>query len=98
MASVTMRIEFVSPIEQVDPEDDNIDVHVHLDDGRVYSLIVATPKNLYWCMDNEGNDHFFGIPPVFVRTLTVENVQNAVRELISADGGRWLSIYGSLQE
>jgi hypothetical protein len=90
-------IKFVSPLEEADPENDNVDVHINLDDGRTYSLVVATPNNIYWCMDNEGVDYFFGVPPVFVRRLTVENVERALRALVDADGGRWLKVYATLQ-
>ena len=93
-----MRVEFVTPLGDIDAENDNCDVHLHLDDGRVYSFVVATPQNLFWCMDNEGRDYFFGIPPVLVKRLTREIVERALAALASEDGGRWLSVYGTLQE
>ena len=58
-----MKIEFVSPENEINPENDNVDVIVHFDDGSSHSLLVATPNNIYWCMDNEGLDHYFGVPP-----------------------------------
>ena|ERR1035441_604967 len=91
------EIQYVSPLEDADPENDNIDVHVHLSDGRVYSLLVATPNNIYRCMANEGIDHYFGTPPLFVKSLTDECIGRAVRALLSDDSGRWLGIYGALQ-
>jgi len=54
------KIDYPSPIEESDPENDNIDVHVYLDDGRIYSFVVATPSNIFWCMANEETDYFFG--------------------------------------
>ena len=92
-----MRIEPVSPLDKEAPENGNIDVFVRLDDGRVYSLLVATPNNIYSCMDNEGIDYFFGVPPLFVKVLTRENIETAVRALVSEYGGRWLEVYGTLQ-
>jgi uncharacterized membrane protein YpjA len=92
-----MRIEFVSPIEEIDQENDNVDVFLHLDDGRVYSFVVATPNNIYWCMHNEALDYFFGVPPVFVERMTRENVERALKAIVTEDGGRWLSVYGALQ-
>jgi hypothetical protein len=77
---------------------DNVDVLVHLDDGRAYSFVVATPNNIFWCMENEGTDYFFGIPPVFVARLTRENIERAMQALVEEDNGRWLEVYGSLQE
>jgi hypothetical protein len=92
------RIEFASPIQETDPENDNIDVHVYLDDGRVYSFLVATPNNIFWCMENDGTDYFFGFPPpVFVNRVTSENVERALRALLSENKEKWLAVYGVLQ-
>ena len=87
-----MRIDFLSDFNQINPDNDNIDVCVTLDDGRVYTLLVATPNNIYWCMENEGVPYFFGSPPVFVRTLTVENIREAVEALVKEP--KWLEVYG----
>jgi hypothetical protein len=92
------RIEYPSPIEENDPENDNIDVHVYLDDGRVYSFLFATPNNIFWCMENEGIDYFFGFPPpVFVNRLTRDNVERALHALLSEDKKKRLELYGVLQ-
>jgi hypothetical protein len=91
-----MEIEFVSPENEINPEDDNVDVFVRFDDGRVYGLLVATPNNIYRCMDNEGNDHYFGVPPLFVRRLTRQAVEAAVAELFKEP--RWVEVYATLQE
>lgn len=90
-----MRVEFVSPEEDINPENDNVDVFLHLDDGRVYGFLVATPNNIYWCMDNEANDHYFGVPPLFVRTLTRDCVERAFVALLQEP--EWLNVYGTLQ-
>jgi hypothetical protein len=92
-----MKIEIVGGIDQVDPDDDNVDVHLRLDDGRVFAFVVATPKNIYWCMQNEGKEYFFGVPPVFVKTLTIEAIGRALGAVVHEDGGKWLSVYGALQ-
>ena len=91
-----MRVEFAAPIEQINPENDNFDVRLHLDDGRVYSFLVATPSNIYSCMENEGLDYFFGVPPVFVRRLTAENVERALTAILES-GAEILNVYGTLQ-
>ena len=93
-----LKINYPSPLEEVDPENDNIDVHVHFDNGSVYSFLIATPNNIYWCMDNEGIDYFFGTPPVFVRRLTHDCIYEALIAIATADGGKWISLYGALQE
>jgi hypothetical protein len=90
-------IQYVSPLADIEPENDNIDVHVRLSDGRVYSLLIATPNNIYKCMNNDGNEYFFGTPPLFVRVLDRTHVEEALKALLSEDDGRWLEIYGTLQ-
>jgi hypothetical protein len=92
-----MKIEFLSPESEIDPENDNVDILLHLDDGRTYSFVVATPQNIFYCMENEGVDYFFGVPPVFVKRLDREIVQAALTAIAVEDGGKWLAIYGSLQ-
>jgi len=94
---IIVRIEYPSPLEEVYSLNDNIDVLVHLDDGSVYSFVVATPNNIFWCMDNENVDYFFGIPPVFVRDLKPDNIERALRALVNEDNGKWLEVYGSRQ-
>lgn len=49
-------------------------------------------------MDNEQLDYFFGIPPVFVRNLTAENIKRVLTAIVIDDGGRRLEVYGSLQK
>jgi len=93
-----VNIEVVGGIDQLNPDNDNVDVFLRLDDGRVYSFVVATPKNIYWCMQNEGRDYFFRVPPVFVHTLTIESIQRALSAIVYENEGEWLSVYGSLQE
>lgn len=77
---------------------DNIDVLVHFVDGRVYSFVVATPNNISWCMENEKIDYYFGVPPVFVAKLTPDNIERALKALVSDYDGRWVNIYGAQQE
>ena len=87
-------ITYLSDWQEVNSLNDNIDVSVVLDDGRQYTFVVATPNNVFWCMDNEGKDYFFGEPMLFVKTLTVENIERAIHAIVLEDDGRWLSIYG----
>ena len=90
-----MQIEFLSLESEINPENDNVDVCVHLDDGREIVVLVATPNNIYWCMDNEGTDYYFGVPPLFVRRLTRENVEKALAALLQDPQS--LAIYGAIQ-
>ena len=98
-SSWSNRVEIKSIVCQserpeINPENDNIDVHVVLEDGREFTFVVATPNNIFWCMDNEGRDYFFGEPILFVKNLTAENIERAVRAIVSEDEGRWLGVYG----
>ncbi len=94
---VLQKIEFLCLPENIDPENDNVDVAFHLSNGQVYSLLVATPNNIFSCMDNEGTDYFFGTPPLFVRRIDQATLARAIGALISEDDAKWLGIYGTLQ-
>ncbi len=87
-------INYLSDWAEVNALNDNIDVSVVLDDERQYTFVVATPNNVFWCMENEGQDYFFGTPMLFVKSLTVENIERAVTAIVTEDHGRWLEIYG----
>jgi hypothetical protein len=34
---MAMKIRYLTPLERINPENDNVDVHVTLADGRIYS-------------------------------------------------------------
>lgn len=91
------EITFLSPLEEANSENDNIDVHVRLDDGRIFSFVFATPNNLFWCMANEGLDYYFGVPTVFVRVLNKECIEKAIQAILSENKAHWLDVYGTLQ-
>jgi len=91
-----MTIRVPHSLDDLDVDNGNYDVFVELDDGRVYSITVATPNNVYWCMQNEGLDYFFGCPILFVKRLTTDNVERAILALI--DDERFLPVYGVLQD
>jgi hypothetical protein len=88
-----MEINFLSDVNEINPDNDNVDVNVTLGDGRAFTFVVATPNSIYGCMDNEGINYFFGSPPIFVRRLTLSNVKDAVEALIKEP--KWLEIYSS---
>jgi hypothetical protein len=90
-----MQVEFVGPIEQINPENDNVDVFLHLDDGRTFAFLVATPNNIYWCMENMGVDYFLGEPPVLVQRITKESIEQALKALVET-GEETLNKYGTL--
>ena len=90
-----VAINYLSDLAECNPENDNLDVHAVLDDGREFTFTVATPNNIFWCMENEGTDYFFGEPVVFVKNLTKENIAKAIERIVAEDGGKWLTVYGS---
>lgn len=85
-----MRIEVPCSLDDLNQEDDNYDVFVHLNDGRVFNITVGTPCNVYRCMESE--DYFLGYPFLLVRRLTPEIVATALQAL--AQDERFLAIYG----
>lgn len=87
-------IKYLCELSDVNPEHDNIDVHVILDDGREFTFVVATPNNVFWCMENEGIDYFFGEPMLFVKCLTAENIEKTIKAIVEEGNGRWLKVYG----
>ncbi len=46
-------IDYLFDWSEVNPENDNVDVSVVLEDGGRYTFVVATPNNVFWCMDKE---------------------------------------------
>jgi hypothetical protein len=45
----------------------------------------------------EGINYWFGEPPVFVKTMSTQAIEQALKAVVNEDGGKWLSVYGSLQ-
>ncbi len=87
-------INYLSDWSDINPLNDNVDVNVILEDDRQYTFVVATPNNVFWCMENDGIDYFFGAPMLFVRSLTTENVERAIQAIVDEENGRWLQVYG----
>ena len=87
-------ISYLSDLRDVKPKNDNLDVHVTLKDCREFTFVVATPQNIYSCMEREQIDYFFGSPIVFVKSLTADNIEKAAKAIVAEDGGRWLTVYG----
>jgi hypothetical protein len=90
-----LAINYLSDLAECNPENDNLDVHIVLEDGREFTFVVSTPNNISWCMENGGVDYFFGEPVVFVKNLTKENIERVMEKIVAEDGGKWLAVYGS---
>lgn len=74
----------------VDPEDDNVDVYVHFEDGRSYIATFFTLRNIQNLMEkdrrtgeNDGGAHFWATDMVIVRRLDPETVRLAVEDIIA---------------
>ena len=89
-----MKVRNISlPYDLKDIENDNIDVFVETDDGYMYTLSLATPTYIKFRMDEEKLDYYGpGYPFIFVRKLTPEIIEQAVKAF-AEDGGYWLKVY-----
>lgn len=88
-----VKISYPTPLEQVkDIYNDNIDVFVELEDGETYTFVVTTPKNLIWYMDNN-NQEFIeaGAHDIIVKSLTEENIREAI-ETYAVGDGYWMKL------
>jgi hypothetical protein len=93
MASDGLVVETASPLSDVkDPSDDNIDVFARLG-GTTFPYDAITPKNLYWCMDNESQLTYIGYPCVVMKRIEKALLDASGREM-AANGAYWLKQYG----
>lgn len=91
------KITFFTSLDDIeDIFDANIDVDVELDDGRVYTLVVATQKNILTLMNNEKSDFLSpGNPMIIVTKLTEEIIEKAIEAYAEKDKGYYLKFYGA---
>ena len=50
-----MKYDIIYPtsLEQIDPDNDNIDILVQTEHGKQYTFVVATPDNLKYLMNKD---------------------------------------------
>jgi hypothetical protein len=84
------KIEIFSK-SPVDPEDDNVDVYVHFEDGRSYIATFFTLRNIERLMEKDrrtgesgGGLHFWATDMVIVRRLDPETVRLAIEDIIAS--------------
>ena len=76
---------YLTPLAEIDPKDDNMDVCVTYTDGRTCTFVFTTPQNLVTLMAGEGKPYLEpGTPFLFVEALTDENIR-AYLDAISDD-------------
>jgi hypothetical protein len=87
------KISFPTQLKDIkDIDDDNIDVFVELDDGYIYTVVIATYKNLLSQMDAMKSDFLeAGSPFIIVRRLTEEIIEQAVKSYAKEDA-YWLKL------
>lgn len=64
---------------------DNTDVTVELDDGRVYSFTAFTPLNLMSLINQESLGYFLCEDMLVLGAIDEKNVRSAVEEMLEDD-------------
>ena len=87
-------ISFPTYLEDItDIENSNIDVFVELEDAYMYTVVVATAKNIESLMDKERMNYFEpGYPFIIVKKLTKEIISEVIQAYAS-DEAYWLKLY-----
>ena len=92
---VVKKISFPVPLTNIeDIYDDNIDVFVDLENGRSYTVVVGTYKNILSLLNKE-NSNFLppGEPMIIVKKLTMEVIEEAIQAYTKDDDGYWLKLH-----
>lgn len=88
------EIRFPTPLEAVDPCNDNLDVCLRMHDGREYTFVVATPEHLKAMMKHDGIPYLKpGLPFLIAEELTEAVIARLIGEVAADDA--MLRIYGS---
>jgi hypothetical protein len=87
-------ISFPTYLEDItDIENENIDVFVELENNYIYTVVVATTKNIEYLMDKEKMNYFEpGHPFIIVKKLTVEIIEETLKSYAENDA-YWLKLY-----
>lgn len=92
---VVKKMSFPVPLTNIeDIYDDNIDVFVDLENGRSYTVVVGTYKNILSLLNKE-NSNFLppGEPMIIVKKLTMEVIEEAIEAYTKDDDGYWLKLH-----
>jgi hypothetical protein len=64
-----------------------------MENGFKLTFTVTTPNNLIWYMDKQNINYVdAGCPEIIVRSLTEENIREAIKSYAS-DDAYWLKLY-----
>ena len=83
-----------TPLSEIDPHDDNVDVCVTFADGQSCTFVFATPRNLVTLMAGEGKPYLEpGLPFLFVKELTDANIRACLDSI--SDDRALKNLYGT---
>lgn len=87
-------ISFPTPLGNIDPNNDNLDVIVNTENGKHYVFVIATPDNLKHLMRKDGTPYLKpGLPFLLVEKITEENIRMLLDDLLEEDE-QLIRIYG----
>ncbi len=86
-------VDFLDPLERVDPASGQARVRVGLEGGRESVFLAATFDRPEAWMKEKKLDHWFDEPVLYVRRLDTLTVRAAVEAMAVELGGYWLRYY-----
>ena len=85
---------YPTPLSEIDPDDDNLDVCVSFADGQNCTFVFSTPRNLLTRMEQQGRGYLEpGLPVLIVQALTDENIRACIDAI--SDDQAMKNIYGA---
>lgn len=88
---------YPTPLPEIDPYDDNMDVCVTFADGQSCTFVFATPQNVSTLMAGKGKPYLEpGLPFLFVEELTDANIRACLDSI--SDDRAMKNLYGTQNE
>lgn len=90
------KISFATALENIpDIENDNLDVFIQLSNSSyIYTVVVATPRNIEFLMQKEEMNYFEpGHPFVLVKRLTKDIIVETLTAYVEENESYWLKFY-----